>query len=257
MKKMTLTFLLAVLAPATLLAHRPEVGTLETLVSFDAAALETPENLVVDKSGTIYVSLAFTGEIRRIAPSGAQSTLIKLPIGPPLTPCGPLVGAITGIAQDPEDGTLYSAVAACDVAFRGIWRISPDGHGKRIASLPLASLPNGIALEDDEIYVADTALGVIWRVPAQGGPAEVWLDHPLLKLPAGAPAGAPAANGIKIFKGEVYVSNTAAATLVAIPINRDGTAGEPRIHAHLPANGMRRLLPRCPRRHLLRHPARR
>jgi hypothetical protein len=56
MKRMTLTLLLAVLAPATLLAHPPDVGPLETLVSFDPQALETPENLVVDRSGTIYVS---------------------------------------------------------------------------------------------------------------------------------------------------------------------------------------------------------
>jgi sugar lactone lactonase YvrE len=236
-KKLTLALMLAVLVPASLLAHPPNVGTLETLVSFNPQALETPENLVVDRSGTIYVSLALTGEIRRIAPDGAQSTLIMLPIGAPLTACGPLFGAITGIALDPEDGTLYSAVAACDVASRGIWRISPHGHGQVIANLPLAALPNGIALEDDEIYVADSSLGVIWRVPAEGGPAEVWLDHSLLKPPPGAPAGSLGPNGLKVFKGEVYVSNSAAATIVAVPINRNGTAGEPRIHAHLPAAG--------------------
>jgi sugar lactone lactonase YvrE len=234
MKRMTLTLLLAVLAPATLLAHPPDVGTLETLVSFDPQALETPENLVVDRSGTIYVSLALTGEIRRIAPNGAQSTLITLPIGPPLTVCGPFFGGLTGLAQDPESGTLYAAAAACDPAFRGIWRISPSGHGRLIASLPPESLPNGIALENDEIYVADTSLGLVWRVPAAGGHAEVWLDHPLLKLPPGAPAGSPGPNGIKVFQGEVYVSHSTAGTILAIPIRHDGRAGTPRIHAHLP-----------------------
>ncbi|HSS75534.1 MAG TPA: hypothetical protein VLV54_02215, partial [Thermoanaerobaculia bacterium] len=169
MKKLTLTLALAVLAPASLLAHSPQVGTLETLVSFNPQALETPENLVVDRSGTIYITLAITGEIRKIAPNGAQSTLVTLPIGaPPLTVCGPFFGGLTGIALDPEDGTLYAALASCDVASRGIWRISPNGHAKIISKLPLASLPNGIALEDDEIYVADTSQGLIWRVPAEG-----------------------------------------------------------------------------------------
>ena len=185
------------LAPATLLAHPPDVGTLETLVSFNPQALETPESLVVDRSGTIYISLALTGEIRKIAPNGAQTTLITLPIGPPLTVCGPFFAGVTGIAQDPENGTLYAAVAACDAAFRGIWRISPNGHGELIAKLPLASLPNGIALEDDVLYVADTSQGIVWRVPAEGGAAEIWLDHPLLKTPPGAPAGSPGPNGIR------------------------------------------------------------
>jgi hypothetical protein len=234
MKKMTLILLLAVLAPATLLAHPPDVGTLETLVSFNPQALETPESLVVERSGTIYISLAITGEIRKIAANGAQSSLITLPIGPPLTVCGPFFGGLTGIAQDSESGTLYANVAACDVAFRGIWRISPDGHGEVIANLPPASLPNGIALEDGVLYVADTSQGLVWRVPAEGGAAEVWLDHPLLKLPPGAPAGSPGPNGIKVFKGEVYVSHSTAGTILAIPINRNGTAGEPRIHAYLP-----------------------
>jgi sugar lactone lactonase YvrE len=234
MKKMTLTLVLAVLAPAALLAHPPDVGTLETLVSFNPQALETPESIVVDRSGTIYISLAITGEIRKIAPDGAQSALITLPIGPPLTVCGPFFGGVTGITQDPDNGTLYAAVAACDVAFRGIWRISPNGHGKIIAKLPLASLPNGITLEDGDLYVADTSQGLVWRVPAEGGIAEVWLDHPLLKLPPGAPAGSPGPNGIKVFKGEVYVSHSTAGTIIAIPIRRNGTAGTPRIHAQLP-----------------------
>jgi sugar lactone lactonase YvrE len=236
-KHLTLILLLAVLAPASLLAQPPDVGTLETLVSFSSQALETPENLVVDESGTVYVNLAITGEIRKIAPDGTQSTLINLPLGaPPLTICGPFFGGLTGLAQDPRDGTLYAALASCDVASRGIWRISPDGHGEVIANLPLAALPNGIVLEDGQIYVADTSQGLVWRAPAEGGTAEVWLDHPLLKPPPGAPAGSPGPNGIKIFKKEIYVSHSTAGTIIAVPINRDGTAGEPRIHAHLPGN---------------------
>ncbi|HEX3553834.1 MAG TPA: hypothetical protein VIA62_11465 [Thermoanaerobaculia bacterium] len=101
MKKLTLSLVLVALAPAALLAHPPDAGTLETAVSFDPQALETPENIVIEKSGTMYVSLALTGEIRRIAPDGTQSTLISLPIGPPLTLCGPFFNAVTGITQAP------------------------------------------------------------------------------------------------------------------------------------------------------------
>ena len=63
-------------------------AAVETIVSFDATKLETPENLVFDRAGNLYISLALTGEIRKIAPNGAQSTFAQLPLGAPLTPCG-------------------------------------------------------------------------------------------------------------------------------------------------------------------------
>ena len=63
---------------------------LQTIVAFNPAAKETPENLAIAGDGTIYVSLAFASEIRRIAPDGAQS---KLTI--------PTMGGITvGVAID-------------------------------------------------------------------------------------------------------------------------------------------------------------
>ncbi|MEA2602573.1 MAG: hypothetical protein QOF89_3565 [Acidobacteriota bacterium] len=234
MKSLTLVLALSALAPVAVLAHPPDAGTVETVIHFNPQALESPENIVIDKSGTMYVSLALTGEIRKIAPDGTQSTLITLPIGPPLTFCGPFFNAVTGITLDSRDGSIYASAAACDPAFRGVWRISPNGHGEVVANLPLTGIPNGIDLDDGELYVADSFLGLIWRVPAAGGQAEVWLDHPLLKLPPGAPTGFPGPNGLKLFRGEVYVSNSAAGTVLAIPIQRDGSAGEPRIHAHMP-----------------------
>lgn len=221
------------LVPAIARAHPPNApGTVETLVSFDASQLETPESLVFDRSGNVYISLALTGEIRRIAANGAQSTFAVIPIGAPLTPCGGFIAILGGLTLD-NHGNLYAAAAACDLANRGIWRISPNGQKRIISRLPLEALPNGITLHHDRLYVADSALGRIWSVPVEGGTAKVWLQDPLLSAPPGSPF--PGANGIKVFRDEVYVSNSGGGTIVAIPFLRRDDPGAPRIHATLPA----------------------
>src|SRR6266516_8230244 len=76
---------------------RPEL-TVETVALFDANALETPENIAIDNHNNKYISLALTGEIRKIARGGSQSTVANLPLGaPPLTVCGPFFAGLTGI----------------------------------------------------------------------------------------------------------------------------------------------------------------
>lgn len=222
---------LAVGSSSRLLAHPPDAGTLETLYLFNPVMLETPESVAITPEGTIYISMALTGEVRKIAPDGTQSTHAVLPIGPPLTSCGGFIGILGALALD-RDGTLYASVAACDPANRGVWAISPAGVLRLVGNLPLAALPNGIALRRDWLYVADSALGLVWRVPAAGGMPEVWADDPLLKVPPGAPFPGP--NGLQIFRHELYVANSNEGTILAIPFEPHDTAGEVRVHATLP-----------------------
>jgi sugar lactone lactonase YvrE len=202
----------------------------QTVALFDASRFETPESLVFDRAGNKYVSLALAGEIRKIAPNGTQSVFARLPIGPPLTFCGGFFNGVTGLEID-RQGTVYASVAACDPANRGVWAISPNGAARILATLPLAALPNGIVLHLGQLYVADTLQGLLWRVPATGGTAQVWLDDPLLKPRPGG--GGP--NGVNVFRGELYVANTDLGTIVAVPFGRRGAAGPPRVYATLPA----------------------
>jgi sugar lactone lactonase YvrE len=58
----------ALIVLLALAASAAAAAPLRTVVAFDAAAKQTPENLAVAGDGTIYVSLAFAGKIRRIAP---------------------------------------------------------------------------------------------------------------------------------------------------------------------------------------------
>jgi sugar lactone lactonase YvrE len=224
-RKLILTLLAALLLPSLALAQ-PQV-----LISFDASRLETPESLVFDHHGNLFISLALTGEIRRVAPDGTQSTFATIPIGAPLTPCGALVAIMGGLTID-EHGTLYVTAAACDPANRGIWRVTVDGQARIIAHLPVESLPNGIALYHGRLYVADSALNRVWTVSAAGGTPAAWIEDPLLAQAPGSPF--PAGNGLKVFRGEVYVANSSTGQILAIPFLHNDEAGAPRVHAQMP-----------------------
>jgi len=235
MNKKLVCLLALTLIPVSAFAHKPDAGAVETVVLFDPVQLETPESIVIDVEGNTYISLALTGEIRKIAADGTQSTLALLPIGPPLTFCGPFFNAVTGITLDHHDN-LYVSVVSCELESRGVWRVSTeDGSAEILATLPLASIPNGIAWRRGSVYVADSSLPRIWRVPEDGGTAEVWLEDPLLAgvLAPGMPL--PGANGLQIFRNEVYVANSSQETILAIPFEPDGSAGEIRVHAVMPA----------------------
>ena len=209
--------LLLVLAPGAASA-----AELRTVVAFDPAAAQTPENLAIARDGTIYVSLAFASQIRRIAPDGSQATLTM-----------PTSGGITvGVAIDRHHGgDLDVAVRSADPAAAGIWRVSSSSFANptRIAALPTSSFPNGITFDSaGSLYVADSSLGVIWRIAPGSSQASVWSESPLLE-PTGASFMGfplPGANGIKIRDDVVYVSNTATQNILTIPIQADGKAGK-------------------------------
>lgn len=215
------TRLAGMVAVALVFAAGAAAAPLQTIVAFDPAAQETPENLAVARDGTIYVSLAFASQIDRIAPDGVQS---KLTI--------PTVGGITvGVAIDRHTNGLDVAVRSPDPAAAGIWRV-PLGsfaHPIRIAALPTSSFPNGIAFDSaGNLYVADSNLGVIWRLAPGISQATLWSESPLL-----APTGAsfmnfplPGANGVKVRHRRVYVSNTSTDTIVTIPVRPDGESGQ-------------------------------
>ena len=215
---------------ALLLAAAPcAFAQVETVAQFNPSLLETPESLAIDHDNNKYVSLALTGEIRKIAADGSQSTYAMLPLGaPPLTFCGSFFAGLTGLTFDEHDN-LYANLASCDAGSRGIWKIPHDGQPPtRIGALTLQSLPNGIVHHRDFVYAADSVVGAIWRVPDTGGIAEIWASGPELGQ---LPNGLPGPNGLKLFEGELYVSNPSQSTVVAVRVRPDGTAGEIRTHA--------------------------
>jgi sugar lactone lactonase YvrE len=204
---------------------------LSTVALFNPNAFETPESVQFDRHGNAYVSLALTGEVRKIAPDGTQRTLAFLPIRPDFQPCGNAFGLpIMGSVALDRQGNVYASVNSCDPAQLGVWKVTPAGQTSLVAHLPQGAAPNGIAYHGGWLYVADTLLGQVWRVHSDGtGAAEVWSNDSLL-TPLFLPL-IPGPNGLQVFRGEVYVAVSDRAHVVAIPINEDGTAGAARVHA--------------------------
>jgi sugar lactone lactonase YvrE len=207
----------------------PDASAADTVALFDPTAFETPESIAVATDGAMYISMALTGEVRKIERDGTQSTLAHLPIRPDIFPCGNAFGvAIMGGLCLDHQGNLYVSVGSCDPALIGVWKVTPAGETSLLAPLGATALPNGIAFHAGFLYVADTNLGQVWRIPAAGGPAEVWASDPLL---APLPDFFPGPNGLQIFHNEVYVAVSDRAHVVAFWIERDGSAGPARVHA--------------------------
>jgi sugar lactone lactonase YvrE len=211
----------AVAAVLGLLTANAMAAVARTVVTFDRAAGQTPESVAITPDGTAYVSLAFASQIRRITPRGSQATLTM-----------PTAGGITvGVAIDAHhDNDLDVAVRSPDPAAAGIWRIPRVGfdHPTRTAALPTTSFPNGITFDaDGNLYIADSDLGRIWRLARGWSQAIVWAQGPLLSPTGESFQGfvLPGANGLKIRGKTLYVSNTSTQNIIAIPIDREGTAG--------------------------------
>lgn len=218
---MSKLFLLPLAVAFTLVAASASAAEVETIVLFNPATPETPESIQVDRHGNLYVSLARTGEVRKISPDGTQSTLAIL------------CSTTAGIALDHQDN-VYVVVRPCGASDHGIWQVTPEGQQWLVASLPESARPNGIAYHDGWLYVADSRLALVWRVHTDGqSPAEVWSADPLLQNPPNPPPGIPGPNGLQVFHDEVYVSVSTRGHIVALPINADGSAGPGRVHVVL------------------------
>ncbi|POX64455.1 hypothetical protein C3492_05320 [Streptomyces sp. Ru62] len=238
MKRSSTTSLLTVTALAVslaalggqALAADPALTDVHTIRHLDLAAGEQPENLAVERDGSLDLTMSFARSIERLTPDGHLTTLATLPAPPGGTDV-PLIGRafVGGVVMAP-DGTRYVTYAAGTDALTGVWQLPRHGAPRRVAALPAAAVPNGLALYRGRLYVSDSALGAVWRVPLGGGTATVWSQDPEL---AGRP-GKFGANGLKVHHGAVWVGNFDRGTLLRIPVRHDGTAGR----VHLVADGL-------------------
>ncbi|HEX3764062.1 MAG TPA: hypothetical protein VHW23_35455 [Kofleriaceae bacterium] len=192
-----------------------------TLLTFDRAAGETPENLTLDRHGNVYLTLLIAHTVVRLDARGHVDRVV-------------LPGTqAAGVEIDPRHpDQLTVAVSSPDAAVAGLWTVPlaafrGGATPSRAVALPSDSFPNGIAYDrDGNLYVADSTLGRIWRVRHGHDTAEVWLADPAL-APTGATDGLalPGANGVKLARGRIWISNTSSSTLLSAPIAPDGSPG--------------------------------
>ena len=177
------------------------------------------ENLAIDASGQVFVSLHSESRIDRYDPaSGTVSRFVDLP--------APVAGLAFG-----GDGALWATGGVLGQVPGLIWRIDPNGRVEQWAEIHDAVFLNGATPHPDgrTLLVAESMTGRVIAIDqTQKNRWWAWLAHDLLR-PTGQRV--PGANGVKILDGFTYISVTDRNTLFRAPINDDGSAGEIAQHA--------------------------
>ena len=192
-----------------------------------------PEGLEVDRWGNVYVTgFGFTsaGEaagpgvltvfndrghlIRQVAVSGSSAHLL-------------------GLRIHPKTGALL----VNDFGAGQVLEVNPHtGASTVFITLPALPHPGGAGINDitfdkaGNVYVSDSFQGVVWKAPATGGVATVWVDDALLRTSGVPPFGA---NGLRFNRHEtaLFIANTGNDTVIKIPVT-GGAAGTPGLFAN-------------------------
>jgi hypothetical protein len=192
-----------------------------SVVHFDLAAGQMPENIVLGPDGATYLTFAGARQVAVVAADHSVRILATMPLPADGGGHTPVLGfaLTTGLVRT-GDGTLYFLYASGSAA-TGLYRLRPGGAPHLIAALPADGLPNGLALDEHarRFYVTDSVRGAVYTVALAGGAAQVWSSAPEL-----AATGFLGVNGIKVHRGAVWVTDLDRGTLLRIPL-RDGHAG--------------------------------
>jgi len=211
--KTTLTCITAtgLLTTVAIAQPGPPESAPTTIVTYPAGTIL--ENIAIAPNGDLFVTALDSGTIFQVSPTGSSRVF------------GEVQGALLGLAFD-TDGTLVAAGGFS----KNVYRFSLDGKASVVVNIPGASDLNGVTqLCPGTFLVADDAAATVWKVDVNTGTALAWLTGDLLAPPTnGLPIGA---NGIKEFRGAVYISNTGAGTILRVPVMRDGSAGTPEVYA--------------------------
>lgn len=187
---------------------------------FNPNRLEYPEGIAIDKTGNMYVSLGppfflggGLGEVWKIDPDGNRTMLIEFPGGP----------GVAGLAVD-APGNLYFAF------IDGIYKYDTSGVLEKLPGTENIVLANGLAFDKrGDLYVTDSIIGAIWRVPLDGsGDAAIWYQDALLAGCGDVPVGA---NGIAFRQGSFYVANTSLGLILKVEQQPNGNPGSGQVVA--------------------------
>lgn len=194
------------------------VSSPRIVAHFDLSAGQTPEDVAVEPDGSADISFSEAVQAARVSLAGQVGVLGQLPRSGACPPNA--VPLSLGIVRA-SDGTVF-LVDCSGGADTGVWRIRPGLAPVQIAALPANGFPNDMALDESrgQLYIADSALATVWRVPVSGGAPVAWVSDTAL-----ARTSFIGANGIAVHDDAVWVSNTDKGTIVRFPIRDDGTAG--------------------------------
>jgi sugar lactone lactonase YvrE len=225
LNRSALVLVAALLGAVLPLSPAQAAGHVETVVTFDPAKGELPEGVAVDHQGNVFVSLAPLGQLLKLSRKTGEPTVFGTVAG--INP--DFDNGLLGLTVD-NQGNVYGAVQSANPDAVGVWKFDRwTGAATRIPGTEAMAFPNSVAFDRrGNLYITDSILGAVWRVPKKGGVAEEWIMDGLLLgngiLGFGVPIGA---NGIAVYKKELIVSNTEEGSLVSIPIGKRGAPGAP------------------------------
>ena len=190
-------------------------GKVERFATLPAGAAN-PEGITVDRHGDLYVTtFAVTG-----APPGKLFVFddnghLKRDVT-----VADSTNLLLGVAFHPHTDELL----VIDFGAGKVLRVNPfSGATTVFATVTGASGLNALAFDRaGNVYISDSAQGIIWRTGPAGGAAVAWVTHPLLTTAGFPPFGA---NGLDFNRREsaLFVANTGDDRVIRIPV----TAGAP------------------------------
>ena len=188
------------------------------------------ENLAVRRNGKVLTTVINHPELYQIDPiHGGAPQLIS-------NSFGPVVGLL-GIVETCPDIFYVVAANFSTTTLKGtlgsnsVWKVDLTSHSvqaptTKIADFPDGGVLNGMALLNEEeglVLIADSVVGVVWRLNVVTGEVLRIIEIPAMLAPPQA-AIQLGINGIKIYGGALYFTNSGANALYRLPIHRNGTA---------------------------------
>ncbi|CAK7244569.1 MAG: hypothetical protein STHCBS139747_006113 [Sporothrix thermara] len=190
------------------------------------------ENLAVRSNGQILVSRLDSPAVYQVDPVSSTASLVYAWNASEYMGC-------LGISETVEDVFFVIASAMVDDDFvktsgvNSIYKIDmtnaktpSEAIVTHLVDITPADFLNGMTtLDSTHILVSDVYSGVIYVVDTVTGAYSVAIDDPKMKFSYVAdPPTNLGSNGIKIFNGHLYWTNTAAGFLARIPIDSTGRA---------------------------------
>lgn len=183
-----------------------------------------PEGIAADAQGNLYVAnfdvgkpLTDHGNVVVFGRNGKPIRTLTVANSSP---------RLLGLAFRPGADRLI----VLDIGAGQVLEVDPVGGASNVLStLPAGAGPNALAFDPaGNIYVSDSFLATIWRIPPGGGAPVAWAAHPTLGTAGVPPFGA---NGIAFNSdySAMFVANTGDDTIVRIPVDAGFVAGTPAV----------------------------
>ncbi|MBC7926719.1 MAG: gluconolactonase [Bryobacteraceae bacterium] len=173
------------------------------------------ENITTAPDGQLYITSHLDGRILRLGATGKPLEFARID------------GKLAGIAAFPDGGFLLSGWTKEEKA--ALFKVDRAGQSSVLTLIDGGMFLNGIAhWRGNEFFVADSYRGAIYLVNGQTGRYSVWLASDAL-VRASTADPTPGVNGLKVFGGALYASNSAKQQLLRISIESSGKPGTVRV----------------------------